>query len=217
MTGRVISISAARPQAGKSTLAELLAKRMNAVRLSFADALRDNVAGLFLGAPKEWVIQAMKDGKLKDLKSADFAVTKIKHDGYFNFMRNHCGLDLHAPMSLRDHLRFYGTEYIRNHKGLQNHWRDITLTEAFAWKLKGRNVVIDDLRFPNEAEGMAALAGEMIYIMTDRGIVADDPCEGHITMGMCDHAIANFVGSHPSGMLDELESIDFFGPKEETE
>ena len=215
MTGRVISISAARPQAGKSTLAELLAKRMNAVRLSFADALRDNVAGLFLGAPKEWVIQAMKDGKLKDLKSADFAVTKIKHDGYFNFMRNHCGLDLHAPMSLRDHLRFYGTEYIRNHKGLQNHWRDITLTEAFAWKLKGRNVVIDDLRFPNEAEGMAAMAdSEMLFIHTDLGNYGDDPCEGNIKAEWCDYVVTNPEGRNPEEMLVELASNDFFGTEE---
>lgn len=217
MTGRVISISAARPQAGKSTLAELLAKRMNAVRLSFADALRDNVAGLFLGAPKEWVVQAMKDGKLKDLKSADFAVTKIKHDGYFKFMRDHCGLDLYAPMSLRDHLRFYGTEYIRNHKKLPNHWRDITLTEAFAWKLKGRNVVIDDLRFPNEAEGMAALDGEMIYINTDRGNQGDDPCEGHIEADMCDYVVSNFRWFPPEGMLEDLAANDFFGTEEETE
>lgn len=217
MTGRVISISAARPQAGKSTLAELLAKRMNAVRLSFADALRDNVAGLFLGAPKEWVIQAMKDGKLKDLKSADFAVTKIKHDGYFKFLRDCWGCDLYAPMSLRDHLRLYGTEYIRNYKNHPNHWRDITLTEAFAWKLKGRNVVIDDLRFPNEAEGMAALDGEMIYIHTDRGNEGDDPCEGHIEADMCDYVVSNFSWRVPEGMLDDLAANDFFGTEEETE
>lgn len=214
MTGRVISISAARPQAGKSTLAELLAKRMGAVRLSFADALREDVAGLFLGAPKEWVLQAMKDSKLKDLKSADFAVTKIKHDGYFYFMRNYCGLDLHAPMSLRDHLRFYGTEYVRNHKDQPNHWRDIALTAAFAWKLKGRNVVIDDLRFPNEAEGMAALNGEMIYIRTDRGNHNDDPCEGHIEADMCDYVVSNFHGIAPEEMLVDLAANDFFGTEE---
>lgn len=211
MIGRVVAIAAARPQAGKSTLAGLLQPKLNGIRLSFADALRENVAGLFLGAPKEWVLQAMKDSKLKDLKSADFAIAKIKHDGYFGFMRNHCGLDLYAPMSLRDHLRFYGTEYIRNHKHLPNHWRDITLTEAFAWNLKGRNVIIDDLRFPNELEGISALNSEAIFVNTDRGNHGDDPCEGHIKPEDCSYVVINQEGTYPEAMLEDLETLGFFG------
>lgn len=207
--GGLWAIASPRPQSGKSTLAELLRNRMGAVRLSFADPLRDEVSGLFLGAPKEWVMQMLKTSGMKDRESADFSIAKVKNSVYHGFLAG-LGLDTSEPRSLRWHMQMYGTDYKRVHLNQQNIWRDRALVAATAVRLQGCPVVIDDLRFPNELEAIKAMGGKVIYISTNMGVKDQGATEGLIDWRKADHIVENPEGQNPACMLTSLYEQGFF-------
>lgn len=153
--------------AGKDTFLGLLADRPDIVNVKFADALTDEVAALFSERVTREDFQALRDNSHdKDVKMGVFRVRNVEDHGYRQFLYRN-GYDMDAPMSIRDHLVIYGTDYVRQYLGDDSYWLDKGMRRIREVTEKGLIPVVTDVRFPNEAQAIKDMGGTLVSITAD--------------------------------------------------
>ncbi|UUJ74495.1 deoxynucleoside-5'-monophosphate kinase [Microcystis phage Mae-Yong1326-1] len=136
----LVGIYAPAAQSGKSTLADGLAG-FGFIRLKFAGALRTMLSSLlaYQGADQA-AIADMLDGAAKQDPSP-----------------------LLAGRSPRYAMRSLGTEWGRDQMA-PDVWVRILLTKAATHRMRGEPVVVDDMRFPNEAQAVRDAGGLTVRV-----------------------------------------------------
>jgi Deoxynucleotide monophosphate kinase len=160
-------------ESGKDTVAAYLVKRYEFERKAFADPLKRSVATLFNIPFKD--VDALKNDKRA-------MVTLKTYPGYS------------VEMSFRGFLQRYGTESHRDTFG-EDFWVDITLPAGGYYP--GRNIVITDVRFPNEAERVKSVGGSLVRIYRSMALTKDTHPSEQFAFEV-DHIIYN------NGTLDQL-------------
>ena len=123
-------------QSGKSEVAKHLMSMYKFERLAFTDPLKDMIKGL--GLSNVWVNGSLKEKENKDI------------------------LNGHTP---RYAMQTLGTEWARKYMG-EDFWVNLwkTRAKAILRTSKDSRLVVEDLRFPNEAEIIRKFGGEIWYV-----------------------------------------------------
>ena len=198
-----------KPGSGKDTFARLLAAEYPQVKvLHFADALPDEVAHLFPDVIDFYEIR--NEPKLKDWKFNMFALKNVSpdFDKYVAFCVSVLGLDMDEPRSVREHLLWYGTKYIREHCKDDTRWQRLGLLRARKVYESGGVPVFADVRFPNELEAIQRIGGKVLGIKSTWNLRELDAttgiAEGQINILALDGDIFNNIGE-PEGMLRQFK------------
>lgn len=139
---RLIALCSPVMGSGKSTLAEHLVTKHGFTRLAFASPIKNMTAALLTSA-------GINSPALQErFLYGDLKETPIKELG----------------VSSRRIQQTLGTEWGRKQIG-ENLWRDITLARADTFLRLGMSVVIDDMRFTNEHDGVLARGGDVRRIV----------------------------------------------------
>ena len=133
---------------GKSTVANLLHNATGYPIVSFADKLKD-ITCVLAGCTRE------------DLEDYDFKENELVPD----YLRPYC-LNAEKP-TFRAFLQHFGSEVMRGVN--DNIWIDCTLSNC------GKDAIISDCRFPNEAKAVKARGGIVIKIVRE-GCGGDSHC-----------------------------------------
>lgn len=132
---------------GKDTTANIIMKNYdNWVKTSFAKSMKDAVAAMY-GLPREMLEGDTKESREWREQPVDFWEDKFEIKG----------------LTPRKILQNFGTELVRNHLN-QNFWVYRTEYELKKLTSKGKNVIITDVRFPNEAEMIRSLGGQIWHV-----------------------------------------------------
>ena len=125
---------------GKDTIAEYLIQEHNYEKLSFADKLKDSVATMF-----DW------DRELLDGKTDTSRKWRESEDVYWT-------QETGEQITPRYVLQLFGTECMRDgfYDGI---W--VSLTKKKILDNPGKNFVIPDVRFPNEAKMIYEIKGQV--------------------------------------------------------
>lgn len=157
---------------GKDTVADALVTHAGFTKLSFADALRLEVAaGYTLGG----AAGLLNERATKELPHPALAFNCCKDAGFLRSMQamhggNIARRDMDAPRSPRQIMQLWGTEYRREQQ--PNYWSTLVAMQILAQRDLGRTRhVVSDCRFDNEAEAMRSLGGEVWQIFRP-GLVA---------------------------------------------
>ena len=124
--------------AGKSTVANMLSQILGYETCSFADKLKD-VTCILSGCTRE------------QLEDYDFKENELVPD----YLRPYC-LNAEKP-TYRAFLQHFGSEVMRGVN--DNIWIDCTLSNC------GKDAIISDCRFPNEAKAVKAIGGIVIKVV----------------------------------------------------
>jgi hypothetical protein len=151
---------------GKTTAASHLCLKHDFYRVSFADPLKDQVFDFLwessTGSSQDliWTRFRVQTGERGMFPSPfyDFLGTElveIDHNQKLQWVNE-------RKAKLRPLLQWWGTEYRRAEN--ENYWVD--KAEAYMRKLltEGKSICMDDARFDNEFELIAALGGKQIFI-----------------------------------------------------
>lgn len=133
---------------GKSTVARLLHNATGYEVVSFADKLKD-VCCVLSGCTRE------------QLEDYEFKENELVPD----YLRPYCG-NAEKP-TYRAFLQHFGSEVMRGVN--DNIWIDCTLGNC------GSNVIVPDVRFPNEAKAVKARGGIVIKVVRE-GCGGDSHC-----------------------------------------
>ena len=170
---------------GKSTVAKMLSEMLGYKVVSFADKLKD-VTCVLSGCTRE------------QLEDYDFK------EGVFvpNHLKPYCG-DVEFP-TYRAFLQHFGSEVMR---GINNNiWIDCTLSDC------GKNAIISDCRFPNEAKAIKEQGGIIIRVERE-GLQSNDTHSSETAMREIapDYIIENKKGlkelKNAVGLLVELWNL----------
>ena len=175
MEKKIIGI-AGKANAGKTTAAEFIANKYDFRRVAIMDPLKKGLAE-FTGLP----LQMFYD---QDIKEIDIPEYNNK--------------------SLRYMMQFVGTECFRNNFG-SDFWVNRMLLEIESLNKEGvGNIVIDDIRFQEEAEMVKELCGDVIFISRpDENSIRSSHRSEALAVGY-DHHVDN------DGDLEKLFSdVDF--------
>ena len=160
MNRKIIGISG-KSGTGKTVLAQELLKILGPgwTVLHFAQALKEEVSGIF-GFPLEWCYSI--EGKNKAVPIWG-------------------GLVQHDPpkrlMTVRELLQWWGTDVRRNED--PDYWIKKTAEEIDELPEYVRGAIIDDVRFPGEAQFIRNKAGQVVRIMPYDGWKGDQDTMGH--------------------------------------
>lgn len=151
-----ISLSASNPQSGKDTFAALLKKSYEENGLSvriiaFGDALRQHVANMFKNEDYLLNLQHL-NRPVKDKPMSTYSVCNIQvgYWEYASFLLNK-GVDEFKDLSLRFHMQHYGTDFVREFKGLDTLWLDVVTKQLKRWEYENIDIaIVTDTRFPVE-------------------------------------------------------------------
>jgi hypothetical protein len=151
---------------GKDTFANYLIKNNNFIKFAFADCLKEVCASIFL------LSEEQVNGKLKET------------------------IDPRWGLSPRVIFQRFGTEIFRDN--LKTFFPEIKLTSGSIWverfkkfyeQNKYRNIVITDIRFPDEAMIVKEFGGVIVKIKRDTGFKDDHKSENLFIMS--NHLIYN--------------------------
>jgi hypothetical protein len=123
---------------GKSTVARLLHNATGYQVVSFADKLKD-ITCILSGCTRE------------QLEDYDFKENELVPD----YLRPYCGNS--KKPTFRAFLQYFGSEVMRGVN--DNIWIDCTLSNC------GKDAIISDCRFPNEAKAVKARGGIVIKVV----------------------------------------------------
>lgn len=149
---------------GKSTVARLLHNATGYEVVSFADKLKD-VCCVLSGCTRE------------DLEDYDFKENKLVPD----YLLPYCG-DAKKP-TFRAFLQYFGSEVMRGVN--DNIWIDCTLGNG------AENVIVSDVRFPNEAKAIKERGGIIIKVVRDTQVVDSHCSESSIEDIDADYTLWN--------------------------
>ncbi len=151
----LIGLYSPAPQSGKSTLALALGP-LGYNRVRFAGPLKAMLSALLLNSGASFELtQRMLDGDLKEAPST--------------FLQG---------KTPREAMQTLGTEWGRTMLG-EGLWVSAAIGDANELRRQGLGVVIDDVRFPNEAEAVSAAGGILVKVVR-RGAVR---CTEHASEG----------------------------------
>lgn len=145
-------------RAGKTTAAQWLVDNHGYTRMSFADPLREMLLGL-----DPWVCNS-HDGSPQRLS------VLIAMYGWNGVKTNFMGSQYFKEV--RRLLQHVGTDIVR--KANPDYWVDQMLCQI---EVAGKPVVIDDLRFDNEADLIKCAGGQIILITNPRVFGGDHVSE----------------------------------------
>lgn len=132
---------------GKDTVANLIIKNhKNWVKTSFAKSMKDAVAGMY-GLPRE-----MLEGDTKE--SREWREQPVE------FWGEKLGIENLTPRQI---LQFFGTGLVRAHVN-PDFWVYRTEFELDKLTSGGGNVLVTDVRFPNEAEMIKSKGGQIWHV-----------------------------------------------------
>ena len=150
---------------GKSTVARLLHNATGYEVVSFADKLKD-------------VCCALSGCTRENLEDYDFKETQLVPD----YLRPYC-LNAEKP-TFRAFLQHFGSEVMRGIN--DNIWIDCTLSNC------GKNAIISDCRFPNEAKAVKTRGGIVIKVVRPDAKAEDShQSETHIDEIDADYTLWN--------------------------
>jgi len=159
---------------GKDTVAAYLVKEHGFERKAFADPMKKSVAALF------------------DIPFSE--VDKLKNDE-LNIVRLWTAFGACHDMTFRTFLQRYGTESHRDVFG-ESFWLDYTLpVQGF---YPGREIVVSDVRFKNEADRIRTLGGYVITIHRESVVSDENPHRSEQIEFVADFEVQN------NGTLEEL-------------
>lgn len=128
---------------GKNSVANIIKKNYdNWVDISFAKPMKDAVACMF-GLPRELLEGDTKDSREWREQKCEYWSEKFNYE-----------------ITPRRILQMFGTELVRNNLN-QNFWVDRLEFEIKNLTKEGKNVIITDVRFPNEANMIKNIGGEI--------------------------------------------------------
>lgn len=166
--------------AGKSTVAQYLAKNHGFKRINFKDGLVNEMKTNFPGLLKE-----IKD-VCQDLYMREYTVDSLFTE---------------KPPIMRKFMQEYGTEVRRNDN--QNYWVDKWRTSVVVEKL----VVADDVRFFNELNAVRDMGGVIIRVeRPDITSGGNHPSETEQLDFQVDFTIVGVPGSHAE-IYQQVDSI----------
>lgn len=161
--------------AGKDTAADALLEEGWA-RVRFSQSLKEITADAFDIKPL-----FLEDAAFKDVEF-DEPIRVTKHDVLtlceklpldinnskeLEIMLDMVGREFKTPREL---LQYVGTDIVRNKVDV-NGWVKIAQTKIKEWFDRGENVVVTDVRFPNEADVITQLGGQLVKIDRKQEIV----------------------------------------------
>ncbi|ATN92956.1 hypothetical protein HOT36_gp26 [Ralstonia phage RPSC1] len=154
--------------AGKDTFLDSLAEtHPDLVNVKFADPLTEEVADMFSRRVTLADFKALRENAHdKDVKMGVFRPRHVQNERYKAFLARR-GYDMDAPMSIRDHLILYGTDYVRKHLGQGDAWLLQGLARVEEVRQKGLIPVVTDVRFPNEAAALQGMGATLVSITAD--------------------------------------------------
>lgn len=175
---------------GKTTGAQYLVDKHGFVRVSFADALKVEVADSFLRY--EWPQQVAD-------RFPDFVRVYGDPDGkvppgmpfvpqYFNNDKEKIWWVNQHKVVFREILQYWGTEYRRGQD--EDYWVKKFAERADFFLHNATNVVTDDCRFLNEKLAVKNLGGFIVYVLTDDDLVKQriEIRDGKVNKGIAGHA-----------------------------
>lgn len=155
---------------GKTTVANMVVKRVaGAVRMGFGDVVKDEVSTVF--AFRRSLCDSPRG------KATGISTTCAQNFGF---------VPPRTVMSVRELMQWWGTDIRRAQEPA--YWTK--LMEAKVASHPG-HVVIDDVRFPNEAACILALGGRLVRIMPYPDRPAN-PADDHAS----EHALDGWSGYH---------------------
>lgn len=178
--GKLVGLYSYTMQSGKGTVAAALEKTHGFKVVKMAGGLKAMLAAMFVYMEEQDNVGAYLEGDLKERKHPILGVT---------------------PRHLMQTL---GTEWGRDCVG-EDTWVAVTSSRVENLLRKGINVVIDDIRFPNEYDMVENLGGKMWKVerlVTMNGILAD--AIGHSSEGGLEQRIFDVIIQN-NGTLAQLE------------
>lgn len=178
MKSQIIALYSPAAQSGKSTVAQHLMEHHGFHLVKFAGPLKNMMRTLLQEMYfTEDYIEELIEGSLK-----------------------HCHVN-GLPVSVRSMMQTLGTEWGRNCVD-PDLWTRVAITQAKWLRSDGLNVVMDDMRFPNEFDAVKAAGGITVKVIRP-GYVPDGShsSEGQLDDHQFDYVIFN------DGPVDDL-SID---------
>lgn len=154
----VIAI-AGRKNSGKSTISKYLIENEGFQRISFADYLKSLTINVFNLEEKYVYDQSLKEAKILNIYTdLDFykKISKYINDDLTYLCKKTIYIE-----SPRDLLQFVGTDVLREHD-INFHVKKTLLKIN---ENKHINFVCDDLRFPNELDGLRSVNAEEYFVM----------------------------------------------------
>lgn len=132
---------------GKDSAANIIIKNHeNWVKISFAKAMKDAVAAMY-GLPRE-LLEGDTD------KSREWREQPVE------FWSNKLGIENLTPRQI---LQFFGTGLVRTHVD-PSFWVYRTELEIEKLTSEGKNILITDVRFPNEADMIKEHGGQIWHV-----------------------------------------------------
>lgn len=182
---------------GKSTIARTIGEYLfndNYVVLSFADSLReecDYMLSLAYTSPNPSDIK-------NDVFFKDISKDKVEHivDLLVKAMNDNTKNSRERTPIMREILQYWGTSVRREHN--ENYWVEKLMLKAEFFLHQGTHVIVDDVRFVNEAEAIVE-KGTIVRINIDKELQLErlndrDGDKVHITSN---HPSENSLDNYP--------------------
>ena len=143
-----------RAGAGKDTVASILSETEDVTPIAFADALREEVKNAFgVG------IECMLHRDEKEQPTQALAISRCADKRFINRMLA-IAENPYTPRSPREILQLWGTEY-RRECDSQTYWIDRLQDTIDYHVTAGKDVVVTDVRFVNEALYLKQIGGSL--------------------------------------------------------
>ena len=162
---------------GKSTVAKMLSEMLGYKVVSFADKLKD-VTCVLSGCTRE------------QLEDYDFKENELVPD----YLRPYC-LNAEKP-TFRAFLQYFGSEVMRGVN--DNIWIDCTLSNC------GKDAIISDCRFPNEAKAVKARGGIVIKVVRPDVKASDS----HQSETMIDEIVPDYTLYNDTTLENLVVNVD---------
>lgn len=165
------------PGSGKDTFANQLVTEKTLVA-PFAQALSNYVYGMFLDTPIGDLKEIRHDPQMKNWKFSMLSPGSIPSgygfDEYKKFLSSR-GYGARDKMSMRDHLVLYGNDFMKVEMQQPNFWIDEwranirarTLAVTRRYGQIDINIVVPDVRTPQEAQAIKDMGGILVNITAD--------------------------------------------------
>lgn len=170
---------------GKSTAAEVLRTELN-TQLGIKE-LAPGVFAVSSSDPSRKVLIQPLAGPMKDACRVLFGFTDAQLYGDQKEV-----VDSRWGKTPRWVLQYMGTEFLRQHFGADFHIK--CPNGPIVRAREGHNVIVPDVRFPNEAEAVKSLGGQLIKIVGRGGAsggIEGHASEAHIDLMAADHVVPN--------------------------
>lgn len=198
----IIGLMSYVPGVGKDTLAEYLINDYGFVRISYAESLYREVAEAF-GV----TVAFLANRETKETPLAALCLANCREAGFVTQMLALYPEDgteaLSMPRSPRWVLQNWGTEYRRRLFG-DTYWLDRVDSKIAA--VAGCDIVITDVRFPNEIEHVKTMGGVLVRVrrVELEEQVKDSPAVQHASQTEIRNYKADFEVFNSEGRPEEM-------------